>query len=135
MIFLTTRQNNFWDTLVKDFDQLTNSLNSTKSNLFSGYEVYESENSYKINIDIPGIQKEDISIEIKSQYLTISAERKFLDKNYLHNSRQYGVIAKTFSIPQGLDVSKISAEYENGVLSVDIPKPNVTSLATKIPIK
>lgn len=135
MVFLTTRQNDFWESLSKDFDWLNKRLSLGADNIHPGYEVSETEKEYKIAIDIPGVPKQDISIDFKNDQITISAERKYYEKNSLHSTRQYGLIKKSFSIPQGVDVSKICAEYENGTLIIQVPKPNITTLPTQIPIK
>ena len=90
-------------------------------------DVYEKEGKYNIEVDIPGYNKDEVKIEAKDGYLTVSAEKK-LEKNeedngkkYYYHERRYGKVERSFYIGD-MDTDKISAKMENGILKIDIPK-------------
>lgn len=87
-------------------------------------DVYEKGGDYHVEIDIPGFDKKDISIEAKNGYLTITAEKaledKEEDKNYIRRERSYGKYERSFYLGD-LDTDNISAEFKNGTLKVIVP--------------
>lgn len=90
-------------------------------------DISENDDSYTISFDIPGMKKEDIKIEIDSNILMISGERKRENKTDKKDKIQrfektYGFFKRSFSLPQGIDPNGIQANYENGVLELALPK-------------
>ncbi|MEZ0390941.1 MAG: Hsp20/alpha crystallin family protein [Pseudobdellovibrionaceae bacterium] len=88
-------------------------------------DIDETANEYIVTADLPGLKKEDISIEASGNQLTLSAERKFdsgEDKKSERRERYYGSYQRSFTLPAGADAEKIEASYEDGVLKVHIPK-------------
>jgi len=88
--------------------------NVTRGIPMAEYDVVENENGYELKIDLPGIEKKDIEMNIKDNTLSIKAERK--------DEKRQGVYEKAFTLPKGTNVDKIGAEMKNGVLKVGIPK-------------
>lgn len=94
---------------------------------FVGTDVVDNGASYSLITDLPGFKKEDISIDISGDTLTLTAERKNNYENrenkdgYVHVERSFGSYTRSFDI-SGIDADKISAKYEDGVLTVDLPK-------------
>ena len=91
------------------------------------YEFDETKDHFFISFDMPGVGKENIKIEVKENQLSISGERLASFKNARGESqenqaRSYGQFAKTLSLPTNIDAEKIEAQYENGVLSLVLPK-------------
>jgi HSP20 family protein len=90
-------------------------------------DVWETPTEVVYAFDLPGIPEEQISIEVKDETLTISAERaKTQETNedgFYRFERRYGTFARAVGLPQGVDQENISARYENGVLEVRVPKP------------
>ena len=90
-------------------------------------DVYEKDGNYNIEMDIPGYDKKDISIECEDGILTISAEKnnevneENEDKNYIRRERVYGKITRSFSFAD-IDEENITADFNNGILTVVIPK-------------
>lgn len=88
-------------------------------------DVYELNNEYNIEVDIPGFDKNDVKVEYNDDYLTISAEKieesKDENKRYIHNERKYGKVERSFYL-KGVDKDKIKAKMENGTLFITIPK-------------
>ena len=89
-------------------------------------DVVESANAYEVHLAVPGLNKEDFNIEVNDNYLTISGERKFQnekkDKSYHAIETHYGSFSRSFTLPENVDVSKINAKYNNGILEITIPK-------------
>lgn len=87
-------------------------------------DIDETADEYLVSADLPGIKKEDISIDCAGNQLTISAERKYESGNKKENRRErfYGTYQRSFTLPQGVDTNKIAASYESGVLEVHVPK-------------
>ncbi len=89
-------------------------------------DAKETEKDFQIHADLPGVKKEDISIEADGQSLTISGKTEEMkeDKNetYHYSERSSGSFMRTFSLPKTADMNSIKAEYDNGVLKVSVPK-------------
>ena len=90
-------------------------------------DVWENEDSVTYSFDLPGIALEDINIEAENGRLTVSASRSHpseLDSERFYSlERRYGTYSRSVGLPQGVAEDDISAAYENGVLSVTVPKP------------
>ncbi len=86
----------------------------------------EGEYAYHIELDLPGIKKEDIEITTEDNVLTISGERKLRDEakeeDYYRIESVYGKFSRSFTLPEKIDVENIHAESKDGVLEVIIPK-------------
>jgi HSP20 family protein len=90
-------------------------------------DIYEKENKICIDAEIPGVAKEDIHVDVKGRLLTISGESKndseVKDENNYKRERRYGRFERTFNLAFEIDPEKIAAKYENGVLTLVIPRP------------
>ena len=89
-------------------------------------DIYETEEMLVIQAELPGIKKEDISIEVKDNMLTLKGERnpgkKIKEENYYRRERAYGKFQRTFNISVVTDPDKIAARHKDGVLEIEIPK-------------
>lgn len=90
-------------------------------------DIDETAEAYLVHADIPGVRKEDISVECSENQLTITAERKYeTDRNQQRyegrHERFHGTYQRSFALPIGVDTEKIEATYDGGVLTVNIPK-------------
>jgi HSP20 family protein len=90
-------------------------------------DVWETPNEVVYAFDLPGIPEDAITIEVKDENLTISAERQKTEETnengFYRFERRYGTFARAVGLPQGVDQDNISARYENGVLEIRVPKP------------
>jgi HSP20 family protein len=90
-------------------------------------DVWETPSEVVYAFDLPGIPEESISIEVKEDTLTVSAEREKTDETsedgFYRFERRYGSFARAVGLPQGVDQDQIAARYENGVLEIRVPKP------------
>lgn len=88
-------------------------------------DIDETSEEYIVSADLPGVKREDISIECSGNQLCISAERKAESvegRKTDRRERYYGSYQRSFTLPTGVNMDKIEASYEGGVLTVQIPK-------------
>jgi HSP20 family protein len=91
-------------------------------------DVRETNKELRLDIELPGINPEDVELTAENGIMTIRGEKKSERKEgdeqsrYHVVERSYGSFMRSFQLPQGLDESKIEADYNNGILSVHIPK-------------
>ena len=99
----------------------------------------EDENAYIVEIDLPGVKKEDINVEVKDNMLIVSGERKFKkeesDKGYKRVESFFGKFERRFTLPADADPDKIEAKVEDGVLTIIIPKVEQKENTKKIAVK
>ena len=101
-------------------------------------DIYELEGDYHIEMDIPGFDKKDISIESKNGYLTVTAEKNSENnednKNYIRRERSYGKYQRQFYMGD-IEEEQIKAEFNNGILKVIAPKKEEIITKKKIEIE
>lgn len=119
-------RNYFFDDLFYDVK-----VNDMKS------DIYEEEENYIIEIDIPGVEKEDINIEFDKGYINVyyetSSDDNSFTKTYIKKERVYGTTKRSFYVGDVLD-DEISASFNNGVLRLVIPKSEEEEGKRKIDI-
>jgi HSP20 family protein len=90
-------------------------------------DVWETPTEVVYAFDLPGIPEDKITIEVKDDTLTVSAEREKAEETsedgFYRFERRYGSFARAVGLPQGVDQDQIAARYENGVLEIRAPKP------------
>jgi HSP20 family protein len=100
-------------------------------------DIYEVEGGLVIKAELPGLQREDIDVNIENNTLTIRGERKLdnaIKQESFHRvERAYGSFSRSFSLPNTVDPAKVGAEFKNGVLAVTLPvreeaKPRTISI-------
>jgi len=102
-------------------------IQSTKWN--PAVDVKETDNSFLISADIPGLTKKDINIEVSDDVLSITGERtedKVEDSDLYHyRERSKGNFTRSFHLPESVDEKKISANFKDGILNIELPKTKV----------
>jgi HSP20 family protein len=90
-------------------------------------DLSETEDALLLRADLPGLGRDDVSIEIKDNVLTVSGERKAEHEDeregYHRIERSYGSFSRSLTVPRGIDPGAVTAAFEKGVLEVRIPKP------------
>ena len=91
-------------------------------------DVRETENSYELDIDLPGFKKDEVNVELKNGYLTIQAA-KGLDKEeqdkkgkYIRQERYAGACSRSFYVGEDVEPEEVSAKFEDGILTISVPK-------------
>jgi HSP20 family protein len=106
-----------------DFDSKPNGSFSPAVN------VEETEKEYRIEVAAPGLEKEDMKVAVDDGVLTIKAEKNLKNEetkeNYIRREFGYSTFSRSFTLPEEIEVEKISAKHKNGVLNVVLPKTEV----------
>ena len=99
-------------------------------------DIYESNDSVVVKAELPGVEKDQISVEVKDGILSLRGERKFekevKEESYHRIERSYGSFQRSFSLPVSVDQEKVTAQFKNGVLEVTVPAavlPEITAPA------
>src|SRR5207237_10624958 len=90
-------------------------------------DIKENDSEIRLDLELPGLKPEDVELTAENGVLTVrgekKSERKDGEENRYHMvERTYGSFLRTFQLPQGIDEDQIKAEFENGILSIHIPK-------------
>lgn len=90
-------------------------------------DVKETDGGYTVSAEIPGVKKEDIHVTIEGSVVTVRAEVKqedtqTKDDKVLRSERYFGSVSRGISLPQDIDQSQAKARYDNGVLTLTLPK-------------
>lgn len=118
---------NSFDLLNSMLDTMSEKKSFTSEFDFSpSINTREGESAYHIEVDLPGVNKESISLSIEDKKLIISGERVYKDmlqeENYHKIESRFGKFSRSFSLPQEIDIENIHAQSVDGVLEVVIPK-------------
>ena len=97
-------------------------------------DIYETESAYLIAMDLPGINREALAIDVDENRLMVKGTRVIDESKQHRTERPRGKFLRTFSIPGSVDQGKIGAEYKDGVLRISLPK-RTEQKAKKIDIK
>ncbi len=146
----TTPRLPFVSTLTRDFDEIQNrfrrafNLPAFEPMLPSfvqplGYnpavEIAETDTEFTVTAELPGMNAKDVTADFEDGYLTIKGEKSETksekDKKYYVWERSYGSFERSFSFPTAVEQDKIKATFENGVLTVVLPKAKETAVAGK----
>ena len=99
-----------------------------KSSQLMNTDILESDNGYELHIDLPGFKKEDIKLSADGGYLTVSAEHnenndeKDDNGKYIRRERYSGSCSRSFYVGEDLKKEDIKAKFDNGILSITLPK-------------
>lgn len=100
-------------------------------------DVKEKENSYEVIVDLPGFKKEEIDVQLENGYLHISAakglDKEEADQNgkYIRRERYAGSMSRSFYVGENITENDIHAKFENGILSLDVPKQEAKAVETR----
>jgi len=89
-------------------------------------DIYETKESIVLNVELPGVTKEDISLEVKDSTLTIRGEKKLeknvKEENFHRMERTYGSFTRAFTLPSTVQQDKVKAKFRDGILEIMLPK-------------
>ena len=126
---------NLFDDSLSDFFGFGRMMPQISSELYGKHaknlmktDVRETDNSYELDIDLPGFKKDEVTVDLQDGYLTISAA-KALDKDesdqkgkFLRRERCSGSMSRSFYVGDDVEAADISAKYEDGILKISVPK-------------
>ncbi|HQR73412.1 MAG TPA: Hsp20/alpha crystallin family protein [Sulfurovum sp.] len=118
--------NEIEESLEKGYEKGKEILSNVASHLPFANLAKKKSGDFHVEIDMPGVKKEDIEVRIDNNILTVSGERKMKKevkkKDYYLMESSFGRIERSFSLPKGIDQDKISAQYKDGRLVIDLEK-------------
>ena len=91
-------------------------------------DIRETDGSYELDVDLPGFKKDEIKVQLKDGYLTLSAakgldkDEENKEKKYVRRERYAGAMSRSFYVGKDITEKDIHGKYENGILMLDIPK-------------
>lgn len=101
-------------------------------------DIIESEDEYKILLDLPGLSKKEINIALKDQVITVKGERAAElaeGERFRRQERATGVFSRSFALPENVNAAETDARFRSGVLTISMPKSDVLKDSTSIPVK
>lgn len=118
--------NEIEETLEKGYEKGKEVLSNVASHLPFANLAQKKSGDFHVEIDMPGVKKEDIDVRIDNNILTVSGERKMKKevkkKDYYHMESSFGRVERSFSLPKGIDQDKINAQYKDGRLVIDLER-------------
>jgi HSP20 family protein len=121
------------DTFQSDFDRVFDAFfgdrtaNGTTRRWVPAMDLVETDDHLVLRADLPGLDTDDVEIEVAEGVLTVSGERRTEHEDsadgYHRVERAYGRFSRSLSLPQGIDADQVQADFDKGVLEVRIPKP------------
>lgn len=89
-------------------------------------DIIEDDLKLTFKVEVPGIEEKDIQVEVEDNALTVRGERKIekdvKEEDFRRMERHYGVFVRSFALPPSVDAEKIEANYNHGVLAIQVPK-------------
>jgi len=89
-------------------------------------DIYETDDGIVLKIELPGVNKEDVSVEVKDNVLTLKGERlldpEIKDEHYYRKERSFGKFNRSFSLQESIKPDSIKASFKDGVLTVEVPR-------------
>jgi len=89
-------------------------------------DIYEDDQKLVLKLEVPGVKQEDLDIEVEGRTLTVRGERKFSreekEENFHRVEHRYGTFARSFTLPNSVDVENVKATYDAGVLQLELMK-------------
>jgi HSP20 family protein len=106
------------------FDRAIRDISET---VWPQIDIFEEPDAFVLKADIPGLEKDDVAINIEGRTLTISGDKRESKRekskgNYYHLERSFGSFNRCFTLPSNIDEKKIEAHYKNGVLELTLKK-------------
>jgi HSP20 family protein len=123
---IRTRDSIFDDLFNELYSLPTSFLSKSGMDLSPRIDISETDNEYKIEAELPGINQKEIDVKIDNNILTIKGKKEDIkeekEKNYHLRERYYGAFQRSISLPNNIEPEKIKASFENGVLNISVPK-------------
>ena len=137
----TNKSDRFFDEVFDDFFTpflITGNVAGRNQSRGLNVDIYQKDDAVIIDAELPGVEKDDIYVDVKGKNVTLGGERKsdteLKDENCYRRERKYGKFERTFSMPFEVDSDAVKATFNNGILKLEIAKPQ-EQVAKKIAIK
>jgi len=108
------------------FDRLFDAVGGRQESWLPAVDVFDTQDAVVLKAELAGMKPDDIQIEVEDNVLTIKGERKFEEKvdeeRYYRVERRFGSFQRSLALPQGVKADQIEAAYDEGILTVTVPK-------------
>ena len=117
--------------LQREIDDMVNTFwgtsftRGTRNTAWPVVDIYEKESGYRLEAELPGISRDDFSVTVHDNALTIEGEKKATShetSGYARKERAFGEFSRTFSLGKDVKADSINASFANGILTLDVPK-------------
>lgn len=129
----------FDDVFHSDFAQPQPGIGSEAAVLMPRMEVRETDQELRVIAELPGVTEKDIDVALDDDVLTIRGEKKMerteTQENTQFSERSYGMFQRSMRLPYRVEPNQVQARFENGVLTVTMPKNQAREQARKIPVQ
>ena len=117
---LSTRR--FSDLLDDFFNEAVSSSNA----FVPGIDISETDDQFQVQVELPGMERDDIEVSLENNVLTINGERKFEEKEngkkFHKVESHYGTFSRSVQLPENVDADSVDAHYKDGILHISIDK-------------
>ena len=120
------------------FDSMIYKTLEKSQNWVPEVSVFENNKLYTVTLDIPGVEKKNVNIEVEGSSLIVSGKREEAnekDMSLYYSQTRYGNFSRRFNLPEEINVEKIAAKYKNGTLVLTLPKMEKINNSISIPVK
>ena len=120
-----------WDNFLDEF--FGNSVEYKRPRWIPNVDIHENKKDFTLSMDLPGLSKKEVSLNVDDNVLTIAGERSYSEKSEdaRRVERAYGKFKRSFSLPENVNASEINASFKNGELIVSLPKTEETLSKSK----
>lgn len=116
----------YWSDLFNDLFENVVTTPDLRRSTVPNVNIIENDDNFRLELAAPGLKKEDFKISLDNEMLTISTEKKSenTEKNekYTRKEFSYSSFLRSFTLPEVVDAEKIKANYENGIMTLELPK-------------
>lgn len=123
LVFLQERMTRIFDEALL---QYRGSTGLASGAWFPPVDIYETGDTIVLKAEIPGVDRKDVSLEVRENIITLKGERRFAknlgEENYHRMERFYGTFSRVFSLPNVVDKGGVTANFKDGVLEITVPK-------------
>ncbi|HKV34443.1 MAG TPA: Hsp20/alpha crystallin family protein [Pyrinomonadaceae bacterium] len=134
LMVLQDRMNRLFEDATQRRGQTNNEDELERADWTPAADIYETETGFMIALDLPGIKRDALEIDIDDNRLVVKGVRVVDDTRTRRSERPRGKFLRTFAVPASIDQAKIGAEYKDGVLQIRLPK-RTEQKAQKIEVK
>ena len=134
LMVLQDRMNRLFEDATQRRGQTNNEDELERADWTPAADIYETETGFMIALDLPGIKRDALEIDIDDNRLVVKGVRVVDDTRTRRTERPRGKFVRTFAVPASIDQAKIGAEYKDGVLQIRLPK-RTEQKAQKIEVK
>ena len=112
--------------LFQDYGRSNQEELTTSGSFIPAVDVYEDEHKVTLKLEVPGVNEQDLDVQVENNTLTVRGERKFekeeKEENFQRIERRYGSFSRSFTLPNTIDTENVKANYESGVLKIELAK-------------